>query len=596
MSLESLANELLLTLFEFLTTAHLLRGFRGLNVRFDTLIISHFRMHGIDFQSVSKHDFDIVCREHLPSISDRIVSLLLSEDIETPQQISHFLAHDLALRQFTQLRSLVLTDLCSNQTTVCDMMMELPHLSYLTHLTFSQNRFQYDHASALCLVNSIWILPKLIYCYLGIELASHVSFPAPSVTSLSLERLIFSSIKGSWSQLALLFKHTPNLQHLDHSFDSETVHVYQGYGVPLESHSCPSLAKLNLTLSGLGANSINRLLKNMNNLSQLTMETTNTILSVRGSHMDGHRWEQIICDYLPKLKVFRLKMSLQFVGHIMIKQKVNELVDSFQSRFWLDEHQWFVLCVWNPKTEHILLFTVPYFFAFLDTQDFSLCKSTGFHDDDCWLYNHVHNVVNYTSFRRDSALSRARFYHLRTLSLSLPINNQFWSIIPRFDQLISLTISLNHDYNYDVHHYQVQALLDRAPRLYSLTFHRLLLLSSLSTLPSLEYTNTSVRQLIFSEYQYFNDEECIKLTSSLLGIQCEVLSIVVKNRTSVLNLVNTMKNLRAIRVRCGENKWGQSLLDRKDDFVKWLQYRLPSTCSISRANSTFNNYVFIWIR
>jgi hypothetical protein len=114
MNLESLANELLLDLFEFLSAVHLLRAFHGLNSRFDTLLLAHFGTYHLDFRSISKTDFDIVCEQHLPLIADRIVSLCLSDDYDTPQQIDLFLSHLFTLRQLTNLRSLSLT--CFKET------------------------------------------------------------------------------------------------------------------------------------------------------------------------------------------------------------------------------------------------------------------------------------------------------------------------------------------------------------------------------------------------------------------------------------------------------------------------------------------------
>ncbi len=93
MSLELLGNELLLDLFQFLSTAQLLRVFNRLNHRFDTLLLEHFCAHGSHFRSLSKHDFDIIFQQHLSSIVDQITSLRLADDNENQQQIDCFLDH-----------------------------------------------------------------------------------------------------------------------------------------------------------------------------------------------------------------------------------------------------------------------------------------------------------------------------------------------------------------------------------------------------------------------------------------------------------------------------------------------------------------------
>ena len=57
MEFESLPSELLLFLFQYFSTNELLRTFRHLNSRFDSLLLDHVRTHGFNFRSMSKTDF-----------------------------------------------------------------------------------------------------------------------------------------------------------------------------------------------------------------------------------------------------------------------------------------------------------------------------------------------------------------------------------------------------------------------------------------------------------------------------------------------------------------------------------------------------------
>jgi hypothetical protein len=84
MKLESLANELLLEIFEFFDGIHLFRTFHNLNSRFNTLLFVHFRKYDFDFRNVSTDDFDQLCQQYLPLIIDRITMLYLSNYIQTP--------------------------------------------------------------------------------------------------------------------------------------------------------------------------------------------------------------------------------------------------------------------------------------------------------------------------------------------------------------------------------------------------------------------------------------------------------------------------------------------------------------------------------
>ncbi|CAF1307419.1 unnamed protein product [Rotaria sordida] len=84
--------------------------------------------------------------------------------------------------------------------------------------------------------------------------------------------------------------------------------------------------------------------------------------------MDGHRWKCFITNFLPKLKIFRFKMAIYFYNFDTVKERGNYMLDSLQSQFWIDEHQWFVRCYWNSENKYnqcILFYTLSYTFSHL---------------------------------------------------------------------------------------------------------------------------------------------------------------------------------------------------------------------------------------
>src|SRR5437868_6499622 len=108
MHLESLANELLLELFEFLDGVDLFRAFYGLNSRFNKLLLLHNKNFDFNFERIPKEDFDIICQRHLSSVIDRVVSIRISDDLETPKLPELFLSYGFTLNRFTHLKSLSL--------------------------------------------------------------------------------------------------------------------------------------------------------------------------------------------------------------------------------------------------------------------------------------------------------------------------------------------------------------------------------------------------------------------------------------------------------------------------------------------------------
>ena len=77
MNLEFLPNEILLDLFEYLNGTDLLRAFYDHNSRFNLLLYKQFQSYRFDLLSYSKHQFDIICKQYLPFISNRVSILLL---------------------------------------------------------------------------------------------------------------------------------------------------------------------------------------------------------------------------------------------------------------------------------------------------------------------------------------------------------------------------------------------------------------------------------------------------------------------------------------------------------------------------------------
>jgi len=84
------------------------------------------------------------------------------------------------------------------------------------------------------------------------------------------------------------------------------------------------------------------------------------------------------------------------------------------------------------------------------------------------------------------------------------------------------------------------------------------------------------------------------MTRSPLDIQWETLLMKVKNRRSILDLLNNMPHLQALSIHCDDDNWSDkddTVLPREDKLVDWLQQYLPLTCTIAR-----DTYLLDYIR
>jgi len=97
---------------------------------------------------------------------------------------------------------------------ISDILLECLQLIHLNLVTCYFGGIQDD---ILHFVNSIWNLPKLICCYLSLNLKYELVISIPTNFSLSMEHLSIVGVSHYANQLIHLSEHTPRLRYL--SFD-----------------------------------------------------------------------------------------------------------------------------------------------------------------------------------------------------------------------------------------------------------------------------------------------------------------------------------------------------------------------------------------
>ncbi|CAF1327565.1 unnamed protein product [Rotaria sp. Silwood1] len=581
MYLESLANELLLYLFEYLDGIHLLRTFYNLNSRFNHLLFNHFRAYRFDFRSISKYEFDIICRNYLPSIIDQIISLTISDDDETPNLSEIFLSYNFTLDKFTHLQSLTLYSIQSFDQ-LNQIIFQCCQLPYLTHLYMIDGYNDNKKNDIQLLINNIWSLPKLHYFYINYNSSSKIWLNKISIISLSIEKIFIENIPCTLQDLSHLFKYTPSLRYLNTT-------IYFNLEDEQISIVTSSITSLKLTFESSVPVMIN-LFQMMPNLYSLTLKTMDI-------YLNGNKWKKILMKYLSKLKIFQLRMYFQFLSHKTIDEELNKLIDTYKNSFWIDKHQWFIQCDCIPfgTYYHGILYTLPYAFDTFVYYDISKSKYTCPNEKIYWLYKRV-KCLQYMTYKMNTIdnlnILPIQFPNIQHLKIGIPFDDNFWLVISSLHRLTTLEAILGENYNYS----QLQTLLNLSSCLYSLR-----LLYSIDFKILLEQIRSrSIRHLNFitkssSNRTHFNTIECNILAYSQLGYQCEVLLIRVENRINILNLIKTMKNLRSLIVQCNDDIWNNKYISSiNDELIEWLRMCLPSTYSITRDKNEVLN-IRIWI-
>jgi hypothetical protein len=574
MTFESLANETLLHLFEFLSTTDLIHAFHGLKTRLNSLLLDHFAVYGIDFRSMYSDDFVAICREYLPTLIDKVPSLYLPEKNGPSQRLNELDAHGFKLGQFVQLKSLSLSYLSYKQL-INKIVLALPHLINLTHLTLEHCYLTKGECGFLSaghpIINCIWRLPKLTHCYFHNTYARQMgftSFAEPTVTSSSITCLSISSITDHFFNLNKICERTPNLQHFAISFL---------WHFPNEFINSPilSITSLELSISGCQCD-LAEILQFLPNLYQLKV--------YRDHYISGNEWQRIISNNLPKLKRFHFRMRDSLTRDESAEEYIDKLLNTFRTPFWLEERDWYVQCDWNPNENRVILYTLPYAFEYFCISDQTVGKLNYCQGKNQQSYDAVRHLGFYVEPAKCSQLFDSQFYKIKSLEIRFPVSDYFWSIVPTFDHLTSCTIipgpSTEECKN------QLQLLLSRASSLLFLGFSKNHKAGSIESLP-LETKNTMIKCFsLQGSYGSYDEKQCMSFSHSPLAMQCEELHISVENRISICYLVKTMHNLRLLYVKCDDDK--QKEYATEDNFIDWLRNQLTDRqplVEISRWNS-----------
>jgi len=464
---------------------------------------------------------------------------------------------------------------------------ECHHLNHLIYLNFYSCSYA-DHrwlSHFQSVVDMIWNLPKLTHCNIDISIRGLKSLSIPSNVSTSLKYLNLYNNPLEWSQINKLFEYTPYLKRL-------SMKIVPGINDYYTSSSFPTLIDLKIIDYTSGTSRIISLLKNTHDLRRLHITLTSKLIN-------GRKWEKIICNYLPKLKIFQFRMNDTLYNNQDIQEQMNKLVSSFRSSFWIDEHKWFIRCFISDTIIHLESLSNMsnnYEYKHIDSY-----QSTYPYDNQQEYYNNV-NFIHNESLFIPSIPSNITLANIQELYITLPIKNEFWSIVSSLKRLHSLTVRSYTDSFYS----QLQYLLDQAPNLYELTVRQDRSLPFQSSLFKL--TNTAVRELYLDYYDYFNKYKCVDLTHSSLGLQCQILYIRVENLDNIIILVENMINLRVLYVdftyemtdrywhelKNNDKVFGMAIMN-KDQAIEWLKDHLPVTCYIDGEIDSYRS-IQIWIK
>jgi hypothetical protein len=145
--LDLLPTEILYTIFDYFWSHEILYSFINISNCLDSILLNYHNYH-INFKSILKQQFDLVCRYIQPN---QIKSLVLSDSNETPGQSKAFLSL-FPIEEFINLRAITLSDIENESRSLLSNINQLKCLS----------SFETDTLSNLWMIQTIPRLKRLV--------------------------------------------------------------------------------------------------------------------------------------------------------------------------------------------------------------------------------------------------------------------------------------------------------------------------------------------------------------------------------------------------------------------------------------------------
>lgn len=337
-NLESMPDEILLEIFDYIPGYDIIDSFYNLNQRFNS-IISSIRFH-LDLSSVQQKTFLYICHYILPKFNQQIYSIKLSNK-QTIDGINYYLEQCKYFQQ-EQIQTLILIE-----PTIEQFINLIKYFSNLKNLIITTTDY--------LLIPIEYISESLIKC--------HISNCQIDILSKDISEKIYfiENLNIKMSNINNLFILLNSMIYLKRL----TCHISENSSSPSSSSSINSneissknlllLNYLKLNICSISFKYIENLLDLCPNLiSFIYTYTTNTeSSSLDNEHIDYQRWNYLFNNKLIYLRKYDLHISL----NIDPERDLNSLTKKFQElKFFTQNH---IRIIYEITSYKHILCTIP---------------------------------------------------------------------------------------------------------------------------------------------------------------------------------------------------------------------------------------------
>lgn len=321
---EDLPNEVLYEMLDYLDSCDAFEAYYYLNSRFQYLLINSPLLLKLDLSCISKSKFKDCCSYLIKENLSRILSLHFSNPLTLDLFLSLFKLNS----SFIKLESIIFTQI--NFEKLESILLNLTFLPHLYSLTINNNIEVCDSSQIYRLIFDLPVLksciisPKFYGGSLSLNLAKE---SISSIEYLSINR------HCSLNQFLALLSYTPKLRRLSNLSISETPNTNLNY----LSLISPKLTHISIKLWRMSFESFKYFsLKLFSHL-----EVLNICTRADDYYLIAERWEQLIINSMPNLRIFDFQHYWEPVDNSDVEQDTyHRLIDRFTSAFWINR-QWF---------------------------------------------------------------------------------------------------------------------------------------------------------------------------------------------------------------------------------------------------------------
>ena len=334
--LHTLPVEILYQILDDLDTHTILCSFRYTCRNFRAIVENYDRF-SLNFQSISKPNFDRICHLIDPYC---VRTLILSENSQTFDQIKLFLTH-FRLEQFNRLRSL---SLFIREEEAIRAIAERFNISSLQVFSLKIDRFDDRRKTTTArILSTIIAKSNLSKLQLHMQDGRFEKIIWPSQCSI---RYLEVNNTIAIEQLHTVFRCSPHLR---------TVVINSFF---ILNPSQPISMSFD-QLTSLTMNKVNMKINDLEFFLSMTPALTHLKLIGTGNFCDGYRWENFIQLHLPALNKFEFSFTETHNSQKNF-QEVKFIGMKFQTPFWLEQKKWFIICELDMDTlKCITLYSIP---------------------------------------------------------------------------------------------------------------------------------------------------------------------------------------------------------------------------------------------